>query len=298
MEDPASPRIPGAPPAAYQEWATYGPQPLRGASRTRASGASHPNVPPPSSIYGGFELPIFGTQYGMPAPSREGHRAIEQSPSQPPQPTVMLVEAPISFEDRMREANAELERAYQEKLEPSSQSGASTEPTYVEQITSFLVLQLTFSQSNSLSPDDDSSQILLLQNSNSGARSQTPPQLSNEEEEPLALFIIPEGHPTECIICTEEFTSELRPPPWITLTCLHQPSVCTSCMQRSISSDLQNKLWNQIKCPECDSLLIYEDIQRLADAETFTRYVLAVLHLNWSQADISTVTKPSPSAAP
>lgn len=271
MKDPASPRIPGAPPAAYQEWATYGPQPLRGASRTRASGTPRPDVPPSSSIYGGFELPIFGAQYGIPAPSRGGPRAIEQSPSQPPQQTVMLVEAPISFEDRMREANAELERAYQEKLEPSSQSGPSTEPTYVERIRSFLVLPLTFFQSNSLNSDDAPRQSILLQNSNSGARSQTPPQPSNEEEEPITSFIIPEGHPTECIICTEEFTSELPPPPWITLTCLHQPSVCTPCMQRSISSDLQNKLWNQIKCPECDSSLIYEDIQRLADAETFAR---------------------------
>lgn len=31
-------------------------------------------------------------------------------------------------------------------------------------------------------------------------------------------------------------------------------------------------MWNQIRCPECQTLLIYDDIKRLADAETFERY--------------------------
>lgn len=32
------------------------------------------------------------------------------------------------------------------------------------------------------------------------------------------------------------------------------------------------RIWDQIRCPECQILLIYDDIKRLADAETFERY--------------------------
>jgi hypothetical protein len=35
---------------------------------------------------------------------------------------------------------------------------------------------------------------------------------------------------------------------------------------------LDTKIWNQITCPECSAHLIYDDIQRLADPETFSRY--------------------------
>jgi hypothetical protein len=79
--------------------------------------------------------------------------------------------------------------------------------------------------------------------------------------------------PTSCLICTEEFRGTVVPPAWITVACLHDPSVCTKCLAECIKSDLENKIWNQIKCPECKSLLIHEDIERLADPATFSRYV-------------------------
>lgn len=77
--------------------------------------------------------------------------------------------------------------------------------------------------------------------------------------------------PTFCIICEEDFTPEFTPPAWITLACEHTPTICKKCMTRSIASDLENKIWNQIACPECPALLEYEDIRRLADAESFAR---------------------------
>ena len=77
--------------------------------------------------------------------------------------------------------------------------------------------------------------------------------------------------PESCVVCTEEFSATVRPPAWISLGCLHEPSTCTSCISKSIRSDLDNKIWNQIKCPECDTLLIYEDVRRFADPETCLR---------------------------
>jgi hypothetical protein len=78
--------------------------------------------------------------------------------------------------------------------------------------------------------------------------------------------------PRSCIICTDDFSATLKPPGWITISCTHEPSVCCGCMALCIKSDLESKIWNQITCPECKTLLVYEDIQRLADPETFAKY--------------------------
>jgi len=66
------------------------------------------------SIYGGAEIPRFGPQYGVSTPSR---RTAEDSPVQ--SPTVMRFEASNPYEDMMRNADADLERAYLESLESS-----------------------------------------------------------------------------------------------------------------------------------------------------------------------------------
>ena len=84
-------------------------------------------------------------------------------------------------------------------------------------------------------------------------------------------FVVPEGHHTSCVVCAEDFSPSRRPPSWISKTCQHQPSTCMKCVARCISNDLDSKIWNQIKCPECDATLIYEDIKRLADPHTFAR---------------------------
>jgi len=78
--------------------------------------------------------------------------------------------------------------------------------------------------------------------------------------------------PTNCIVCTDDFSATLRPPGWISVSCLHEPSVCCECLARCIKNDLESKIWNQITCPECKTLLVYEDIRRLADPETFGKY--------------------------
>lgn len=83
---------------------------------------------------------------------------------------------------------------------------------------------------------------------------------------------VPEIGPRSCIICTDDFSAWLKPPSWITISCAHEPSVCCGCMAKCIKTDLESKIWNQIKCPECKTLLVYEDIQRLADPETFAKY--------------------------
>jgi hypothetical protein len=90
----------------------------------------------------------------------------------------------------------------------------------------------------------------------------------------------PKAGPRSCIICTDDFSASLKPPAWITILCNHEPSVCCGCMALSIKSDLESKIWNQITCPECKTLLVYEDIQRLADPETFAKYDSSLRPMN------------------
>lgn len=75
-----------------------------------------------------------------------------------------------------------------------------------------------------------------------------------------------------CTICVEDFSNTVIRPAWISLACTHEPTVCSVCISKSIKSDLETRIWDQIRCPECQTLLIYDDIKRFADAETFERY--------------------------
>lgn len=90
-------------------------------------------------------------------------------------------------------------------------------------------------------------------------------------------LLITKTGPTSCIICTDDFSATLKPPMWISVSCLHKPSVCCGCLAMWIKSDLESKIWNQLTCPECKTLLAYEDIQRLADPETFAKYVISII---------------------
>lgn len=96
-------------------------------------------------------------------------------------------------------------------------------------------------------------------------------------EEPKALnnsYVRSLVAPTSCMICIEDFSDITRAPGRISQECRHKPAVCTGCISRSIKIDLETKIWDQIKCPECKILLNYDDIKRLADPVTFSRYAL------------------------
>ena len=96
-------------------------------------------------------------------------------------------------------------------------------------------------------------------------------QIRQETLPPDQISAISVNRASSCIICTEDFSEIVTAPSWISLACLHEPSVCRDCIAKCIKTNLESKIWNQIMCPECKTLLIYEDIQRLADAETFAR---------------------------
>ncbi|KAH6622637.1 hypothetical protein F5144DRAFT_335312 [Chaetomium tenue] len=76
----------------------------------------------------------------------------------------------------------------------------------------------------------------------------------------------------DCIICTDTKPVSEFPTAAITKACTHEPTTCLVCVATSIRTDLSNRLWNEIKCPECRELLEYDDVQRFADEETKERY--------------------------
>ncbi|GAB1312760.1 RBR-type E3 ubiquitin transferase [Madurella fahalii] len=89
----------------------------------------------------------------------------------------------------------------------------------------------------------------------------------------------------ECIICTDTKPVSEFPAAAITKTCDHAPTTCLVCIATSIRTDLNNRLWNEIKCPECRETLQYDDVQRFADAETKERYQTLSFRSAISQAD-------------
>jgi hypothetical protein len=75
----------------------------------------------------------------------------------------------------------------------------------------------------------------------------------------------------ECIICAETKEVSSFPIFSITASCTHQPATCLECVETSIQSDLNSKIWTEIRCPECSEYLEYVDIQKYADEITFGR---------------------------
>ncbi len=75
----------------------------------------------------------------------------------------------------------------------------------------------------------------------------------------------------ECVICTDAKPVSEFPSAAVTKACTHEPETCRACLAISIRADLNNRLWNEIKCPECRAILEYDDVQRFADEETKER---------------------------
>ncbi|KAK0705550.1 hypothetical protein B0H67DRAFT_558130 [Lasiosphaeris hirsuta] len=71
----------------------------------------------------------------------------------------------------------------------------------------------------------------------------------------------------------------------VTKSCNHAPKTCLDCVAMSIRTDLNTKLWNEIKCPECGVFLAYEDVQQFADEETKERYQVLTFRYAISEAE-------------
>ena len=74
-----------------------------------------------------------------------------------------------------------------------------------------------------------------------------------------------------CIICTDAKQIGKFPQGKITACCGHEPQVCSEDVQIWITSELESKGWENIRCPECREPLERSDVRKLASKKTFAR---------------------------
>lgn len=247
--------LPGAPPEIFKEWDdphVYGEEPNPWTQKNERYSSDDGDVL--QSVYGHIEIPTFGPQYVTSAPSH-----ISTQDGQAERPTTVQVAVSNPYEEMMRNADTELERPYLEASKSPTGDETQAISTFVACIYFCLISLPTVFSSTAHPP-------MPLPKSQRALQKEATPSAKP--------FVPPTAGSSSCIICTEDFSSIIRRPKYISLACLHESSICSDCLCKSIKSDLDHKVWNQIKCPECQTLLIYEDIKRHADPETFSRYVL------------------------
>ncbi|KAB5585569.1 hypothetical protein GE09DRAFT_1048664 [Coniochaeta sp. 2T2.1] len=89
----------------------------------------------------------------------------------------------------------------------------------------------------------------------------------------------------QCTICTDTKPAIFFPASAVSKACIHPPTTCLDCVATSIRFDLSNRLWNQIRCPECRETLAYDDVQLYADPATRERYENLSLRSAVSESD-------------
>ena len=74
----------------------------------------------------------------------------------------------------------------------------------------------------------------------------------------------------ECVVCSEAMPIPDFPS---LMNCTHEPQVCGDCYKTWISSQLDNKSWKEIGCPDsgCKELLGHADVQRYAAPEVYLK---------------------------
>ncbi|KAF8862455.1 hypothetical protein BDZ45DRAFT_739439 [Acephala macrosclerotiorum] len=273
------------------------------------SSSSSEDSDPVQAIYGSTDIPFFGSQYGL-TPNSEICEKIESIQSSYYDQMAEQMAALKFYEELMYNASPDLQRAAAGKAETGwgndSKIAVTTSPDFASKSKSipshdiqesYEMYDIQYNEPTALPPDlfgfKDAEAAWRTAFGTTGAHQVPEPSVpesskaegtASPQELPTDIHrvMIPSSSweaktslsnaPTSCIICTEDFTSTLQPPPWITHACTHAPSVCTPCLSKCISNDLTSKIWNQIKCPECSIPLVYEDIKRLATPSTFAKY--------------------------
>ncbi|KAF2741423.1 hypothetical protein EJ04DRAFT_423048 [Polyplosphaeria fusca] len=92
-------------------------------------------------------------------------------------------------------------------------------------------------------------------------------QRDDEEVERHAALILDR----ECIVCGDALPMTDFP---VLDGCTHDSETCLTCFQAWISSELNDKTWNALRCPAngCQVVLEYHDVQQYATRDGYERY--------------------------
>lgn len=89
--------------------------------------------------------------------------------------------------------------------------------------------------------------------------------------EPLQQQPVRQANLIECQACYENLPSDLFPARRITTECQHEETVCLACLSFDISTQLKDKVWNQLACTLCSAKLQPWDVKEFTTEETFER---------------------------
>lgn len=81
----------------------------------------------------------------------------------------------------------------------------------------------------------------------------------------------------DCCVCMDSLDAELFPQQKITPLCNHEPTVCRSCLTKTIDTQVPEVAWDQVQCPECSETLPYDVVKEWASLEAFERYKTPLL---------------------
>lgn len=76
-------------------------------------------------------------------------------------------------------------------------------------------------------------------------------------------------HKKECIICFSNVAVNRFPKLPHKDADEHDRSVCFSCWEQHLASEVEAKGWDMIACPQCDKTLEEAEVKKLAKGETY-----------------------------
>lgn len=86
---------------------------------------------------------------------------------------------------------------------------------------------------------------------------------------------VDDGSRIDCTVCLESLLKNEFPKHKITTRC--EASTCSSCLTEAVESQISQKPWNQIECPECPELVPFEAVKEIVSEEAFERYANMLL---------------------
>ncbi|CAC9889926.1 unnamed protein product [Aureobasidium pullulans] len=78
--------------------------------------------------------------------------------------------------------------------------------------------------------------------------------------------------PRMCEVCGEDKSINSFPNATQVSSHDHQHDVCHECFAMHLDVEVDSKMWDQVSCPQCPSLLQQHEIQNLATPECFAKY--------------------------
>ncbi|THW86712.1 hypothetical protein D6D15_07189 [Aureobasidium pullulans] len=78
--------------------------------------------------------------------------------------------------------------------------------------------------------------------------------------------------PRMCEVCGEDKSTNSFPNATQVSSHDHEHDVCHECFAMHLDVEVDSKMWDQVSCPQCPSLLQQHEIQNLATPECFAKY--------------------------